>query len=120
MQAAGVFLQTLNGIHIFSLWKNISYTGTNYVKKIKKFMQEGVTVPNRKVSTTSDAYEGSGASTGVEEKEKTSQSTDTTAVKATASDFEKVTVAVGTGDNAVTMTYGAYLKYLEMGSTGVG
>ena len=39
---------------------------TNYVKKIKKFMQEGVTVPNRKVSTTSDAYEGSGASTGVE------------------------------------------------------
>jgi len=49
-----------------------------------------------------------------------SQSTDTTAVKATASDFEKVTVAVGTGDNAVTMTYGAYLKYLEMGSTGVG
>ena len=89
---------------------------TNYVKKIKK----GVTVPNRKVSTTSDAYEGSGASTGVEEKEKTSQSTDTTAVKATASDFEKVTVAVGTGDNAVTMTYGAYLKYLEMGSTGVG
>ena len=93
---------------------------TNYVKKIKKFMQEGVTVPNRKVSTTSDAYEGSGASTGVEEKKTTSQSTDTTAVKATASDFEKVTVAVGTGDNAVTMTYGAYLKYLEMGSTGVG
>ena len=93
---------------------------TNYVKKIKKFMQEGVTVPNRKVSTTSDAYEGSGVSTGVEEKETTSQSTDTTAVKATASDFEKVTVAVGTGDNAVTMTYGAYLKYLEMGSTGVG
>lgn len=93
---------------------------TNYVKKIKKFMQEGVTVPNRKVSTTSDAYEGSGASTGVEEKKTTAQSTDTTAVKATASDFEKVTVAVGTGDNAVTMTYGAYLKYLEMGSTGVG
>lgn len=53
-------------------------------------MQEGVTVPNRKVSTTSDAYEGSGASTGVEEKKTTSQSTDTTAVKATASDFEKL------------------------------
>ncbi|MFR0847138.1 MAG: hypothetical protein ACLSG9_03980 [Eubacterium sp.] len=88
---------------------------TNYVKKIKKFMQEGVTVPNRKVSTTSDAYEGSGASTGVEEKKTMSQSTDTTAVKATASDFEKVTVAVGTGDNAVTMTYGAYLKYLGNG-----
>ena len=91
-----------------------------YKETTKKFMQEGVTVPNRKVSTTSDAYEGSGASTGVEEKKTTSQSTDTTAVKATASDFEKVTVAVGTGDNAVTMTYGAYLKYLEMGSTGVG
>ena len=57
---------------------------TNYVKKIKKFMQEGVTVPNRKVSITSDAYEGSGASTGVEEKKTTSQSTDTTAVKASS------------------------------------
>ena len=44
----------------------------------------------------------------------------TTAVTATSADLEKVTVAIGTGDRAVTMTYGAYLKYLEMGSAGVG
>lgn len=95
---------------------------TNYVKKIKKFMQEGVTVPNRKVSTTSDASEGSGASTGVEEKktEATSLATSTDGTKATSADLEKVTVSIGTGDNTITMTYGAYLKYLQMGNTGVG
>lgn len=43
-----------------------------------------------------------------------------TGVTATQADFDKITVSVGTGDNAVTMSYGAYLRYLEVGSTGVG
>lgn len=90
------------------------------MKKIKKLCRKALLFRTARFRLLPDAYEGSGASTGVEEKKTMSQSTDTTAVKATASDFEKVTVAVGTGDNAVTMTYGAYLKYLEMGSTGVG
>lgn len=94
----------------------------NYVKKIDKYMKEGVTVPDRKVSVSSkDSTVGSGASTGTT----TSQTTEkkeafeegTTASNA---DLEKVTVAIGTGDNTMTMTYGAYLKYLEMGNAGVG
>lgn len=92
----------------------------NYVKKINKFMKEGVTVPDRKVSTSSkDSTVGSGASTGTTE---TKEKTDTFDEGKTASnaDLEKVTIAIGTGDNAITMTYGAYLKYLETGSAGVG
>lgn len=92
----------------------------NYVKKINKYMKEGVTVPDRKVSTKSkDSTVGSGASAGTAEKKERVADT-TTAVTATSADLEKVTVAIGTGDRAVTMTYGAYLKYLEMGSAGVG
>lgn len=72
----------------------------NYVKKIKKFMKEGVTVPNKTVSVSATAFD-KGA-------------------MATNADLEQVTVVVGSGENAVTMTYGAYLKYLELGTTGVG
>lgn len=92
----------------------------NYVKKINKFMKEGVTVPDRRVSVSSkDSTVGSGASTGITE---TKEKADTFDEGKTASnaDLEKVTIAIGTGDNAITMTYGAYLKYLETGSTGVG
>ncbi len=89
----------------------------NYVKKIKKFMKEGVTVPDRKVSVKSkDSTVGSGASTGASDKTEGIGE----AVPATNADLEKVTVAIGTGDNTITMTYGAYLKYLETGSAGVG
>ncbi len=89
----------------------------NYVKKIKKYMKEGVTVPDRKVSVKSkDSTVGSGASTGVPDKTEGIGE----AVPATNADLEKVTVAIGTGDSTVTMTYGAYLKYLETGSAGVG
>ncbi len=89
----------------------------NYVKKIKKFMKEGVTVPDRKVSVKSkDSTVGSGASTGTPDKIEGIGE----AVPATNADLEKVTVAIGTGDSTVTMTYGAYLKYLETGSAGVG
>lgn len=89
----------------------------NYVKKIKKFIKEGVTVPDRKVSVKSkDSTVGSGASTGAPDKTEGIGE----AVPATNADLEKVTVAIGTGDSTVTMTYGAYLKYLETGSAGVG
>ncbi len=70
----------------------------NYVKKIKKYMEEGVTVPDKKVTVSEN------------KEEKT----------ATETDLEKVTVVVGTGDNTITMTYGAYLKYIEAGNSGVG
>lgn len=94
----------------------------NYVKKIDKYMKEGVTVPDRKVSVSSkDSTVGSGASTGT----KTSQTAEKKEAfeegkTASDADLEKVTVAIGTGDNTMTMTYGAYLKYLEMGNAGVG
>ena len=96
-----------------------------YVKRISKFMSEGVTVPDRKVTVSdADQYSGSGGSTG--EVKKTSASSSVlpsgfdTGKAATDSDLEKVLVSVGTGESKVTMTYGAYLKYLELGTTGVG
>lgn len=88
----------------------------NYVKKINKFMKEGVTVPDKKVKVTQDSSEKSKTSLGTAKAEQTFD----TGKVATEADWEKVTVAVGTGDNTVTMSYGAYLKYLEIGSTGVG
>ncbi|MCH5252674.1 MAG: lytic transglycosylase domain-containing protein [Lachnospiraceae bacterium] len=92
----------------------------NYVKKINKFMKEGVTVPDKKVTVSStESSTGSGGSAGVKKSSGTASDFDT-GVKASDSDWEQVTVAVGSGDNAVTMTYGAYLRYLELGTTGVG
>lgn len=85
----------------------------NYVKKIQKYMKDGVTVPDVKVQTDTLDEEngvGSGASAGTFDK----------GAAATDADWEKVTVGVGTGESAVTMSYGAYLKYLELGNTGVG
>lgn len=92
----------------------------NYVKKIQKFMKEGVTVPDKKVKTS--AVGTAKESSSAVEKESTAESEKAvaTGVAATQADFDKITVAVGTGDSAVTMSYGAYLKYLEVGSTGVG
>ena len=93
----------------------------NYVKKIKKYMEEGVTVPDKKVATSSqDSTVGSGASAGATTETKESTTNTVEAKAATSADLEKVTVAIGTGESTITMTYGAYLKYLEMGSTGVG
>lgn len=94
----------------------------NYVKKINKYMKEGVTVPDRKVNTSSkDSTVGSGASTGTKAAETTEKKESfEEGTTASSADLEKVTVAIGTGDNRMTMTYGAYLKYLEMGSAGVG
>lgn len=93
----------------------------NYVKKIKRYMEEGVTVPDKKVASSSqDSTVGSGASAGATTETKESTTNTVEAKAATSADLEKVTVAIGTGESTITMTYGAYLKYLEMGSTGVG
>lgn len=102
----------------------------NYVKKIRKFMQEGVNVPNRKVNVAeTDSSVGSGGSTGKTENgtaknqnvvKQSEEKEFDTGKQATEEDLENVTVAVGSGTGAVTMTYGAYLKYLELGTTGVG
>lgn len=94
----------------------------NYVKKINKYMKEGVTVPDRTVSVAkTDSYTGSGGSTGVEEAVSTSVASGfDTGKSATDEDLQEVMVAVGSGQDRVTMTYGAYLRYLELGSTGLG
>ena len=91
----------------------------NYVKKINKYMKEGVTVPDKKVKVSQTSSEGAETSGGAA-KTKQADETFDEGKAATDADWEKVTVAVGMGDNMVTMSYGAYLKYLEMGSTGVG
>lgn len=91
----------------------------NYVKKINKYMKEGVTVPDKKVKVSRTSSEGAETSGGAAKTKQADEAFDE-GKAATDADWEKVTVAVGTGDNMVTMSYGAYLKYLEMGSTGVG
>lgn len=88
------------------------YTETqNYVKKIAKYMEDGVTVPDKMIAVENTAKYG--------EAKKAEDSFDK-GKTATDDDIEQITVAVGTGDNTVTMTYGAYLKYLELGDIGVG
>jgi hypothetical protein len=94
------------------------YTETqNYVKKISKYMKEGVTVPDKTVKvSSSSSSEGEGGATTVT----LSKSELKKSVEATDTDLEGVTVSVGTGESKVTMSYGAYLKYIELGTTGVG
>ncbi len=106
----------------------------NYVKKINQYMKEGVKVPDKdiKVSYDYSAYDGKEVKhTGASDAKNSSSSgttTDTTnqadgfdqGVMATDEDWDKVRITVGTGNEAVTMTYGAYLKYKELGSLGVG
>ncbi len=106
----------------------------NYVKKINQYMKEGVKVPDKdiKVSYDYSAYEGKEVNhTGASDAKSSSSSgttTDTTnqaegfdqGVMATDEDWDKVRITVGTGNEAVTMTYGAYQKYKELGSLGVG
>ncbi len=77
----------------------------NYVKIINKYMKQGVTVPDKTVPTSTENTD----STIVDK-----------ATPATEEEQNNSTIVVGTGDNAVTMTYGAYLRYLELGTTGVG
>ena len=102
----------------------------NYVKKIAQYMEEGVTVPDKEANATVDysSYENMSpeqlGSSGAGRVASGDNSTGGTAfdegVAATDEDWDQVRITVGTGDQAVTMTYGAYLKYKELGSLGVG
>lgn len=98
----------------------------NYVKKIARFMKEGVKVPDKDAPASIDysAYEGKNyaGTTPVTGSGTTGTSSEPfdQGVMATDEDWDQVRVTVGTGDQAVTMTYGAYMKYKELGSLGVG
>lgn len=94
----------------------------NYVKKIAAYMKEGVTVPDKTVTVSPNKL--SGDVTKSQKKEgATSYQTGANglnAVAATEEELNQSMVVVGSGDSAVTMTYGAYQRYLELGSLGVG
>lgn len=101
----------------------------NYVKKIAKYMKEGVKAPDETVTVTPNKLSGdvtkSQSTAASESRQTTAQTTQTTSVvqEATAASEEEMNqtmVAVGSGASAVTMTYGAYQRYLELGSLGVG
>lgn len=76
----------------------------NYVKKIASYMKEGVTVPEKTVTVKPNKLSGDV----------------TNVVAATEEELNQSMVVVGSGEGAVTMTYGAYLRYLELGDLGVG
>ncbi len=101
----------------------------NYVKKIAKYMKEGVKAPDKTVTVTPNKLSGdvtkSQSTAASESQQTTAQTTQTTSVvqDATAASEEEMNqtmVAVGSGASAVMMTYGAYQRYLELGSLGVG
>lgn len=89
----------------------------NYVKKIAAYMKEGVKVPDKTYTVSpnklsGDVTKSQGASG--------TQNQIPGAVPATEEELNQSMVVVGSGDQAVTMTYGAYLRYLELGNLGVG
>ncbi len=94
----------------------------NYVNKIAAYMKEGVTVPDKTVTVSPNKL--SGDVTKSQKKEgSTSNQTGTDALNAVAATEEELNqsmVVVGSGEGAVKMTYGAYQRYLELGSLGVG
>ena len=99
------------------------------VKKIAKYMKEGVKAPDKTVTVAPNKLSGdvtkSQSTAASESRQTTAQTTQTTSVvqEATAASEEEMNqtmVAVGSGASAVTMTYGAYQRYLELGSLGVG
>ena len=101
----------------------------NYVKKIAKYMKERVTVPDKTVTVTPNKLSGdvtkSQSTAASESQQTTTQTTQTApivneAVAASDEEMNQTMVAVGSGASAVTMTYGAYQRYLELGSLGVG
>ena len=99
----------------------------NYVKKIRKFMKEGVKVPDKDVKPTKVSEKDKTKSTSSNEKVNDDTKSDSTAtpafdegVQASDKDMDEVRITVGSGADAVTMTYGAYQKYKELGTLGVG
>lgn len=94
----------------------------NYVKKIAAYMKEGVTVPDKTVTVSPNKLSGD-VTKSQKKATGTSYQTGTdglNAVAATEEELNQSMVVVGSGDSAVTMTYGAYQRYLELGSLGVG
>lgn len=102
----------------------------NYVKKIAAYMKEGVKVPDKtytvspnKLSgdvTKSQGIQGQGTQGQGTQAASGAQNQIPGAVPATEEELNQSMVVVGSGEQAVTMTYGAYLRYLELGTTGVG
>lgn len=96
----------------------------NYVKKIAAYMKEGVTVPDKTVTVTPNKLSGdvtkSQGSGAASSSSSGSAMDNLNAVPATEAELNNSMVVVGTGDAAVTMTYGAYQRYLELGNLGVG
>lgn len=97
----------------------------NYVKKIAAYMKESVKVPDRTVTVRPNKLSGdvtksqgtAGVSAGAAG-QAVNQALN--AVSATDEELNQCMVVVGSGDQAVKMTYGAYMRYLELGSLGVG
>ncbi|MCI8363605.1 MAG: lytic transglycosylase domain-containing protein [Eubacterium sp.] len=94
----------------------------NYVKKIAAYMKEGVTVPDKTVTVSPNKLSGDVTKSQKKAASTSDQSgTDgLNAVAATEEELNQSMVVVGSGDSAVKMTYGAYQRYLELGSLGVG
>lgn len=98
----------------------------NYVKKIAKYLQEGVTVPDRTVTVNPNKLSGdvTKSQSSVAQGNKTASTTEKVnnlnAVQATVEELNQSMVTVGSGEGAITMTYGAYQRYLELGNLGVG
>ncbi len=102
----------------------------NYVKKIAAYMKEGVKVPDKTYTVSPNKLSGDVTkSQGIQGQGTQGQGTQAAsgaqdqipgAVPATEEELNQSMVVVGSGEQAVTMTYGAYLRYLELGSLGVG
>lgn len=106
----------------------------NYVKKIAAYMKEGVKVPDKTYTVSPNKLSGDVTkSQGIQGEDTKGQGTKGQgtkgqgaqnhipgAVPATEEELNQSMVVVGSGEQAVTMTYGAYLRYLELGSLGVG
>lgn len=98
----------------------------NYVKKIAAYMKESVKVPDRTVTVRPNKLSGdvtksqgtAGASQAGAAGQAVNQALN--AVSATDEELNQCMVVVGSGDQAVKMTYGAYMRYLELGTLGVG
>lgn len=92
-------------------------------------MKEGVKAPDKTVTVAPNKLSGDVTKSRVRQRQRAGrrrhQTTQTTSVvqdaaAATDEELNQTMVAVGSGASAVTMTYGAYQRYLELGSLGVG
>lgn len=94
----------------------------NYVKKIAAYMEEGVEVPDKTVTVNPNKLSGDVTKSQSDEKTATKSAATAVpgAVAATDAELNNSMIVVGKGEGAVTMTYGAYQRYLKLGDLGVG